>query len=257
MIPEKVQKPLKAELSKLYGEGIEILQDEIADHEDAEKESEEQKLPLQFTYQRWYSRALPVIRQVLPDRQAEFVELYKLERPRKKIDHLTYTISDYLLGLKVSRGHEEVVDSYVAFVTKFQSQLMILNSAIDRIESTIADIEGLLASALFDSELAAAEELKKKGHVRAAGALAGVTLEAHLAKVCENHGVKFRKKAPAISDYNDGLKSRGTVDVPTWRLIQRLGDIRNLAVHKKEREPTADEIEDLIRGTRKLVAEVY
>jgi hypothetical protein len=45
--------------------------------------------------------------------------------------------------------------------------------------------------------------------------------------------------------------------LPTWRLIQRLGDIRNLSAHSKEREPTKDEIEDMIRGCEKLIAEVF
>ena len=104
---------------------------------------------------------------------------------------------------------------------------------------------------------AAAEDLLKKKHVRSAGALAGVTLEIHLRKVCKNHKIKFRKKSPTISDYNEELKKQGIIDIPTWRLIQRLGDIRNLCVHAKEREPRIDEVEDLIVGTKKIISTIF
>jgi hypothetical protein len=78
-----------------------------------------------------------------------------------------------------------------------------------------------------------------------------------ISKVCSNHGIKFRKKNPTISDYNEELKKEDIIDLPTWRRIQRLGDIRNLSAHSKEREPTKDEIEDMIRGCEKQIAEVF
>lgn len=139
----------------------------------------------------------------------------------------------------------------------FHPQLFILNSAVKVIDSRISDIEGVLQANLFESELEAAEELRKKKHLRAAGVLAGVTLEAHLEKVFTNHNLKTRKKSPTISDFNDGLKQAGVLDVPTWRLIQRLTDIRNLCAHPKDREPRDDEIQDIIIGTKKLIAEVF
>jgi hypothetical protein len=42
------------------------------------------------------------------------------------------------------------------------------------------------------------------------------------------------------------------LDVPTWRQIQRLGGIRNLCDHNKEREPTKDEVIELIGGVDKV-----
>lgn len=53
-------------------------------------------------YQRWYSRALPVVEQLLPDRYEEFHRLYMPERPPKELDAITYTISHYLAGIAVS-----------------------------------------------------------------------------------------------------------------------------------------------------------
>lgn len=61
-----------------------------------------------------------------------------------------------------------------------------------------------------------------------------------------------RKKDPAINDFNQPLKDAGVLDVPAWRQIQRLGDIRNLCDHNKHREPTKDEVIELIDGVDKI-----
>jgi hypothetical protein len=132
-----------------------------------------------------------------------------------------------------------------------------LHSCLDRLDSILWNIRGALQADLFDDELSAAEDLFKKGHLRAAGALAGVTLERHLATVAENHEVKISKKNPTIADLNETLKTAEVYDVPDWRFIQRLGDIRNLAVHNKDREPTKDEIDDLIKGTQKIIKTIF
>ncbi len=225
-----------------------------------EDKPKKKKLDLQFAYQAWYSKSLPVIRQLLPERYREFQDQYKLEKRKDNdIDFLTYTISDYLIGLTITRGYDnkEVVNRFAAFSSKFQHQLAIFQSATGRIDSLLADIEGVLQSGMFRHELEVADDLLSKNHVRAAGALAGVSLETHLGRVCSNHKLSLNKKSPTISDLNEALKTANILDVPTWRLIQRLGDIRNFCVHRKEREPTADEVNDLLSGTRKILASVY
>jgi hypothetical protein len=209
-------------------------------------------------YQSWYTRALPAIRQLLPERYEEFCHLYKLDTRPKSHDYASYTISDYLLGLKLV--HEflgyDLVDHRGALISKLGQQVTILGSAIHRIESILSDIEGLIQAHLFERELSAAGDLLKKGYLRAAGVVAGVTLEAHLAKVCADHGIKFRKASPTISDFNEELRKADVIDVPVWRHIQRLGDIRNMSAHSKEREPRSDEVEDLIVGTEKIIATI-
>ena len=210
------------------------------------------------SYQKWFSKAYNVVKQILPDRHQEFYSLYKNDK-RKEIDFLSYTISDYFLGLVITKGWEkiEVVNPFKAFYSKMEIQLTILDSCYDLIDSKLVDIQGILLYELFENELHAAKDLLNKKYNRAAGALAGVTLEIHLSKVCDNQNIKFRKQNPTISDFNEELKKNDSIDVPTWRLIQRLGDIRNMSVHSKEREPTKDEIEDLIKGTEKLIAELF
>jgi hypothetical protein len=118
----------------------------------------------------------------LPERYQEFVDQYRLDkRNDKEISILTYTISDYLIGVGVTRGpmKEEVVNPRSAFLMKFEHQLSILGSCVARIDSVLSDIVGMLQEQLFDDEPSAAKELLKKGHRRAAGARAGVTIERH------------------------------------------------------------------------------
>jgi hypothetical protein len=263
-IPDEVKTKLKAELAALYKEGTDIFFAELGSH--AKKNSEKSKQtvtaksgedekPIHLTYQAWYSKAIPVVRQLLPERLREFQDQYRLEkRNDKNIDFLTFTISDYLVGLQVTRGYEreEVVNSFSAFTAKFQHQLTIFASIQHRIYSRLSDIEGILQTELFRHELDAADDLHKKKHLRAAGAIAGVALETHLGRVCVNHGLTLAKKSPTISDYNEAMKTANVLDLPTWRLLQRLGDIRNYCVHAKEREPTPDEVADLLSGTRKF-----
>ncbi len=63
--------------------------------------------------------------------------------------------------------------------------------------------------------------------------------------------------AQPIGDLDEALKNAGILDVPDWRFIQRLGDIRNLCVHSKQREPTTDEVDELIRGTEKMIKTLF
>jgi hypothetical protein len=84
-----------------------------------------------------------------------------------------------------------------------------------------------------------------------------VVLEKHLAQIAANHQVEIRKKHPTISDLNDALKNANVIEVPTWRAIQHLGDLRNLCDHNKSREPAAGEITDLIDGVDKQLKTLF
>ena len=202
--------------------------------------------PFATTYQRWYSEAKALIRQLLPDRLADFVRYYEKPKTRKAITYESYRIEDFLQGLSVTRGWEkEKVVGPEAAIPHFRQQLAILDSVQARFESSLFDIKQLVMADLFDSELDAAKELAKKKFLRAAGAVAGVVLEKHLAQVCRNHSVAISGRAPGISDLNDLLKAANVVDVPQWRFIQHLGAIRNLCDHNKTKEPTAEQVRSL------------
>jgi hypothetical protein len=211
-------------------------------------------------YQRWYSEASSVIRQLLPDRLAEFVYLYHGDPKRKAINADNYHIQDWLNGTRAANNPytgEQYYNDFAIVSMKFKTQLQILRSVHGRFESSLFDMAQLVRADLFDSEVDAARELLAHGFSRAAGAVAGVVIERHLAQVCATHAVAIRKKDPSISDFNDQLKAAAVVDVPAWRQIQRLADIRNLCDHNKQREPTKDEVSELIDGTDKLCKTLF
>jgi hypothetical protein len=213
------------------------------------------KLPaFNVGYEAWYSESLAFIRQVLPDRLTDFKEHFEAPRNRKEITYATYRIQDALKGLQVTRTpYREVVADIKAAVPHFNQQLAILKAAQKRFESSLFEIRQLVQADMFDSELDSASELLKNRFFRAAGAIAGVVLEKHLQQVCADHGLKISKKHPGINDLNQLLKDSGVIDVPQWRHITLLGDIRNLCDHNKLKEPTESQVADLIDGANKVL----
>ena len=207
-------------------------------------------------YQAWYSEAKTLLRQLLPDRFDDFSSYYEKPTPRKEITAENYRISDYLLGFEVTRAGEVAVGRFAA-ILPFRQQLGIVKAIRNRFESSLFDIRQLVQADLFDSELEAAKALVKYGFLRAAGALAGVVMERHLAQVCENHAIILRKKAPTIADFNDALKKANVVEFLEWRSNQSLGDIRNRCVHNKDAEPTEAQVNDLVDGVMKLTKTLF
>ena len=235
------------ELEELLKEGAKLLTD-----------GQDPKMELgEFAprYETWYSKALSGVTQISPLRVTEFKEAYRHEK-RREVTYDTYAISDFLLGLRVRLHGELTFNPTQAFAVKLLRQVGIVTAAINLAPSVLRDIRAMLRAELLDSDLDAARALLKAQHLRSAGVVCGVVLESHLKGCCTVHQIKITKKSPGISDLNDLLKDGGVYDVPMWRLIQRLADIRNLCGHRKDRDPKHDEVEDLISGADKVIKEV-
>lgn len=214
-----------------------------------------EKCEFKSEYHAWYNESIALIKQLIPDRLADFQSYYKIEK-RKEITYSTYTISDYLINVQVSQAGRVLV-SRTSVYHKFEQQYFIVKSLKKRFESSLYEIKQLLQADVFDSEIDTAKELCNKGYYRASGAICGVVLEKHLSAVCLHHNIPITKKHPAINDYNDILKSSEVIDIPVWRNIQRLADIRNMCDHHKNVEPTKENIEELISGTDKMIKTIY
>jgi len=206
-------------------------------------------------YEAWYSESLALLRQLLPARVNNFIGFYEKPKGRKEILHGNYVIQDYLQGMQVTQNGKIVV-SRSAAKPQLRQQVAIVKAAKMRFESSLFEIRQLVQADVFDSEIAAAHELQKNNFLRAAGAMAGVVLEKHLRQVCDDHSIGVTKKNPGIGDLNDLLKDNSVVDVPQWRFISMLGDIRNLCVHNKNKEPTNAQVTELIDGTDKVLKTV-
>lgn len=194
-------------------------------------------------YQMWYTRALSIISQLLVERLNEFNYLYD----NRGVDSI--------VGLLVNPSLKSTFGDEV--YGKFVQQYRIVESAQSRLDNTITNIQGLIQAEILDNEIMASIELSKSGHLRASGTLAGVVLERHLAKLCLSKNLKSNKKNPTIADWNEILKDANIYTVPTWRNIQYLADIRNYCTHPKDREPTKEEVDELIRGVQRITKTIF
>lgn len=234
------------ELSALYESGAKLA---LAFQKNEAKQ-------FQYDYQRWYTKALKAVASLAPDRYAEFRSYYEIDPKRKSLGYGTYVIQDFLKGVAPASYRLPDFDTHEQTLTCFFNQLTILNSIEERVDSVLGNIEGELYAELQDSEVVVARKLSKVS-LRAAGALIGVLIEGHLQKVAQTHNVKVTKKNPTIADLNDPLKAASVIDIPAWRKISYLADLRNLCSHKKDIEPTKEQIEELIQGAEWLTKNIF
>lgn len=249
---------LKKEIKDLINEGIRhynaiIIYEKIALGKplDDEKEAHNEISFFVKNYEKWYTASLRLIKTILPEREKDFVILYRDDK-RKAINWQNYTISDALQGKQTANDTFHPGNA----IRKMLQQVGMLKACLDSFDKKIYDIQVILQADIFDSEIGSAQHLLKMGFLRAAGAICGVVIENHLSTVCISRNITIKKKSPSIADYNDSLKDVA-YDTIEWRRIQRLGDLRNLCDHKKDREPTKDEVEELISGTERLIKNIF
>ena len=238
---------ISKEISDLYDEGVNLIK---------RFQDKDKKQNFRYEYQSWYTKSLRVVEVLAPDRYPEFKSYYEIDPKRKSLGYGTYVIQDYLKGVAPGSYQLPNFDTRAQTVQNSVNQLTILHSLLGRIDSVLANIDTELLSEIQDAELETARQLSKIS-LRAAGSLVGVVIENHLQKLANNHGIRSRKKHPTISDLNDPLKNEGVFDTPTWRKVTYLADIRNICSHKKDIEPTKEQINELIEGANWLVKNTF
>ena len=235
---------ISKEIKTLCNEGAKIAQD-LAEGRG--------KTDFHLEYQLWYTRAIRVVNVLAPDRYEEFKSYYEIDKKRKRLVPSNYVIQDLLNGIS-GLGYS-AFDAYQRVSRCFMNQLAILRSMHERVDYILANIDDALLLRLQNAELKTAERLMKVS-IRAAGALVGVVIENHLQKLIENHGITIRKQNPTINDLSEPLKNAGVFDIPTWRKIAYLADIRNICSHKKDAEPTKEQVTELIDGANWLIKNI-
>lgn len=236
---------LKEEIFKVSEEGNGILKTlEIEEKGDAFRKE----------YQKWYTKTLKIVEILAKDRHVEFKGYYDIDLKRKEFSLITFVIQDFINGIRP--GNVSIQDAKLRVKRSMFNQLTILDSLVGRIDNVLSNIEGELYIEIQDAELSTAKELLKISP-RAAGALTGVVIETYLQKVIKNRGLSINKKHPTISDMNDPLKIGEIIDIPTWRKISYLSDLRNLCSHKKDSEPTKEQVIELIDGANWLIKNVF
>ncbi len=253
-----MQRPLesyKSAFNALVKKGESIRQD-LEPHYGTGPISENQALidDLEERYQGWYSESSALIELIFPVRFPEFQSLYSTSGIRDVIVRLSYgatTGLDELFELQ-----PDGIAAKQRKITSFYTQLNILKSVRAGFESRLLNIRQLLHADLLDTELEAARELALNGFVRPAGSVAGVVLESHLAEFCRKQNIKSRKKRPTIGDWIKLLEDADTVDAVMLTRLKGLNAIRILCSHKKSRDPTAEDVDDLISGVEKVTKQL-
>lgn len=248
---------IKSNLNQLVDDGKIVqglISGEIAAHEFTE------------AYQRWYTPALKLVSLLGKDRLDEFCGYYLVNPSRGELTSSTYVIQDYVSGVKPVHSHLTRMngtdfDSQPVIASKFASQFSLLKSLSTRIDSVLSDAIGHLFTELQDDELKVASQLIVI-NLRAAGAVAGVVLEAHLQRLVKNHDItvainNVTIKNPSMSNLNDALRGDGVYDMAPWRKIAYLATVRNYCDHPKEREPTEEEVKELIKETEHIIKTIF
>ena len=241
MITEEV---VKKQLNALHQEGATFA---------AAFAKEQEAEPFEVAYQRWYSRALPLMKQLAPERYAEFQIYYHGDPKLLWAQAGCYAIQDYI------RGRESACDGFDSrkeTVHRFTSQLAILKSVADRLPWMALDTEDQAARSLQLSELEAARDLIKISE-RAAGALAGVVLATYLQRLAARHKLKLRKQSPPARELVEALKEARVLDVPAWSQATWLAEIHERCRKAEGEAPTKLQVRDLIDGTHWLITNVF
>lgn len=237
---------IREEITALYNESAKLT-----------KDFQDKKVKqFHYEYQHWYTQALRVVTSLAPNRLEEFRGYYEIDPKRKSLTYGTYVIQDFLKGVVPAGYQYQNFDSEKQALICFYNQITIFKAILDNINSVLSDIRGELYSELEDNEIIAARQLIKI-NLRAAGSLIGVVIEGHLQKIATAHNVSITKKNPTIADLNDPLKNASVIDIPTWRKISFLADIRNLCSHKKDAEPNKEQVEELIQGAEWVTKNIF
>jgi hypothetical protein len=210
-------------------------------------------------YQAWYTKAIKIVRVLAPDRYQEFCSYYEPDARRKLISVDTYRIQDFFRGVRPAKNPstQEVAWDARSIANAYTlAQTLIAESLFSRVDGILAELESAIAHGIQDAEIDSAESLKKV-NLRASGAVAGVVLETHLQRVAATHQVTLAKKDPTIGDLNEPLKKAGVYDIAVYRKIQLLADIRNICTHQKGKDPTPDQIDDMLNGVRSIIKTVF
>jgi hypothetical protein len=137
---------IKAAIAKLVKDGATMAAD-------LRKKEKPEGFVFNFSYQHWYSKALPVMRTLGADRYEEFKRYYEPDPKRKALGYGTYVIQGFVKGT-VPGGYEH--KDFDTEAQRFAYSIKSYSSVQERIDSILSDLESALFADLKDAELATA-----------------------------------------------------------------------------------------------------
>ncbi len=252
------RKTIKDELGNLINEGYYIYFASVAFHDNnffvdhPEHDEYSQEFAMEAVakvdnphgdYYNWYDKACRLVRRCLPERLENFESLY----------------NDYIqVWLMKSKDSQVENNAFSLFESGFRTQRRIIESIAKNFDNPLFNLERDIHHEIYKSEMDIAKDIQAKGHLKIAGAVAGVIIEAHLKTLVAKKDLPTptqNNRRPTMDDYNNALRKDNTYDIATWRLIQRCGDIRNDCAHSNQDKPTPIETNDIIRAAEQIIAD--
>jgi hypothetical protein len=202
---------------------------------------------LRREYQKWYSQAQLLVSNNLPSMAAEFKNLYYTPGKEKDSTADAYTyfgIRSYLRTIP-----EDWSQKQESFNRRFRADLDqqrgILLAVPLIIEMRALEVAALVTADLVQGELNEARHLLDHGFIRASGAVAGVALESHLKLLCDQSNLPCLEKDSIVS-LSTNLRQNGFISLGDEKQCIAMADTRNKCDHKKKKDPTKGEVEELI-----------
>jgi hypothetical protein len=258
MVEYNKYEEIENELSKLINDGYGLMKLLSNNHSGKQsylmKNYENNRHKFTFRYQDWYTRSLPVIRYLLPERLDEFERFYHMDG-RSYVDKSTYTIEDYIQGVQI----DDYVITYVDKIAwyRVRNQVSIVKSAFSSLSSLLANLNELVHANIFNDFLEMADYLQKEGYKDSAAVLAGGTLEEHLRKLSQKNEIATEKEdsRPKKADrLNADLTSANVYSKLDQKNVTAWLDLRNKAAHGKYSYYSKEQVALMIQGIRDFIS---
>lgn len=111
-----------------------------------------------------------------------------------------------------------------------------------------------IRGALHDDMLQQAAELLEGNYFVAAAVVAGGVLENHLRQLCATRGLQ--PQGNGINAFDAALRRSDVYSQPMSRQVQMVADVRNHAAHGQYDRVRQQDVDDVLRFVRRLLAEV-
>ena len=147
---------------------------------------------------------------------------------------------------------EQYRNHFSGYESGFRQLKAILDAAREDYENGyLFNMRGLIQAEVFDDALSQASELLAAGYKNPACVVAGVTLETTLKELCTRNGLDHGK----LDKMNADLCKAGVFNMAMQKQITAWADRRNKAAHGDPTASNAADVEDMIKGVNRFIAE--
>jgi hypothetical protein len=146
----------------------------------------------------------------------------------------------------------QVSDAFREWESEFANCKSVFEAALEDYEGGyLFNVRGLIKAEVLDDALEQARALQSAGYKDPACVVAGVSLEVTLKELCARSGIGQGK----ADKMNVDLAKSGAYNVAKQKQITAWADLRNKAAHGQWDEYSAADVEDMIEGINRFIAD--